>query len=348
MEQVRIGVIGAGRMGRNHSRVYSGMRFVDLIGIHDLHPEVGEEAADLYQTEHYADLDRLLGQLDAVSIATPTPTHFDLATLCIERGIHLLIEKPIASTLEQAEILADMAESRSLIVQAGHIERFNQAYRELKNVVQDLKVLAITLRRLSAYEGSNLDVDVVLDLMVHDADLALDLLGGPPDGISAHGLSALSESIDHVVAQLRYEDGPLVSLTASRVTEQKIRSIEVTTLEAYLECDLLGKSLEVHRSTIGEYLDANLRGVKYRQESIVERIHVPIFEPLFLELRHFVDCILSGSQPLVSARDGLNALRLAMDIQAAAAAQRLRLLSPTPRPKDLPAGQPKLAVASGD
>jgi predicted dehydrogenase len=269
--------------------------------------------AQQYDVPFYENIDDLLKQVDAVSLVTPTPFHFDLAMRCLAQGVHVLVEKPITETLEQAEILTQTAEVSNLIVQVGHIERFNPTFSELRNVLEDLTPLAINLRRLSPYEGSNTDVDVVLDLMIHDLDLVLNLMKQVPTSVNAYGLTAFSGAIDHAVAHLSFESGPLVTVTASRVTEQKVRSLEVTAMEAYLEGDLLNKSILVHRRTIGEYLNNN----KYRQESIVERIHVPIVEPLFVELQHFVESILESKTPRVSARDGLNALRLAHHIRSA-------------------------------
>lgn len=315
MNQIRVGVIGAGRMGQRHCRVYSTLRQAQLVGICDAVPETGRRVAEEYDVPFYRDVETLLKHVDAVSLATPTPSHFSLAMQCLAHGVHVLVEKPIAETVEQAEMLAQAAEASGLVVQVGHIERFNPAYIELKNVLENLTILAVNFRRLSPYVGSNTDVDVVMDLMTHDVDLALDLMGREPIAVSAYGLTAFSGCIDHAVAHLCFSSGPILTLTASRVTEQKVRFIEVTALEAYVEADLLNKSLSVHRRTIGEYLNHNRRGVKYRQESIVERIFVPTLEPLFLELQHFVDCILHGSPPQVSARDGLNALRLVMDIR---------------------------------
>jgi predicted dehydrogenase len=222
----------------------------------------------------------------------------------------VLVEKPITETLTQAESLTEAAEASGLVVQVGHIERFNTAYIEMKNVFENMKVLAVNFRRLSPFEGSNVDVDVVLDLMIHDTNLVLDLMGQEPAWIEAHGLSVFSNTIDHAVAQMGFPSGQMFTLTVSRVTEHKVRAIEVTAREAFMECDLLNKSILVHRHTIGEYLNHNHRGVKYRQESIVERIQIPIFEPQFLELQHFVDSITEHQTPSVSARDGLNALRL--------------------------------------
>ena len=179
-------------------------------------------------------------------------------------------------------------------------------------------VLAINLRRLSPFIGSNLDVDVVGDLMIHDTDLALNLVGKHPISIEAFGLTASDGRLDHVVAHLFFENGPLLTMTSSRITEHKVRSIEVTASDAYLECDLLNKNVLVSRHTIGEYLNYNHKGVKYHQESLVERIQVPAFEPLFSELSHFVECVVEGKTPTVSARDGMDALRLVENIRSQA------------------------------
>ena len=311
METLRLGVIGLGRMGQRHCRVYSNLRRAHLAGVYDVSPQVAERTGRQYDVPHFADLDHLLGSVDAVSLVTPTPTHLPLAAYCLERGVHVLVEKPLAATAEQAAQLADLAEASGLRVQVGHIERFNPAYLELRHVLEGSPVLAIDVRRLSAYESSNSDVDVILDLMIHDFDLVLNLLGREPDEVTAHGLSVRGTSVDHAVVQMIYPTAPLVSLTASRVTEQKIRSIQVTLADAYVECDLLNKTIEMHRSTIGEYVNHNPQGVKYRQESIVERLHVPAFEPLFLELQSFVDCVIDNTTPLVTAADGLRAMQVA-------------------------------------
>ena len=312
MDQLRVGVIGAGMMGQRHCRIYSNMRRAQLVGICDARSEVGSRVAQQFEVPFYENLHDLLLHVDAVSLVTPTPSHFEIAMHCLAKGIHVLVEKPITETVEQAERLTQTAEASNLIVQVGHIERFNPTYSELKNVLEDMTPLAVNFRRLSPYQGSNTDVDVILDLMIHDLDLMLDLVQQEPVMIHAYGLTALSGAIDHAVAHLSFTSGPLLTVTASRVTEQKVRTIEVTAKEAYLEGDLLNKSISVHRRTIGEYLNNN----KYRQESIVERIHVPIFEPLFLELQDFVDCIMEGKAPRVPARDGFNALRLADAIRA--------------------------------
>ncbi len=331
MNQTRVGVIGTGTMGQRHCRVYSNMRHVQLVGLFDAHPETGHQIAQQYDTTAYDSIDHLLDAVEAVSLAVPTPLHFEIAMRCLERNVHVLVEKPITETLEQARALTCAAEASDLVVQVGHIERFNPAYIELKNVLQDLNVMAINLTRLSAYQGSNTDVDVVLDLMIHDIDLACDLIGQEPPSVDGYGLTVYGGALDHVVAHFDLDVPPLLTMTASRVTEQKIRSIAVTALDAFVEADLLNKTILLHRRTIGEYLSQNHRGIKYRQESIVERIHVPSFEPLFLELQHFVGCIREHKPVLVPARDGLRALRLATRIREATTQRRMQVGSKAAR-----------------
>jgi predicted dehydrogenase len=327
MDRIKVGVVGVGRMGQSHCRVFSSLRYAELVGVCDLNPEAGAAVAQRYQVAYYPEVDGLLDDVDAVAIVTPTPTHFGLAMRCLERGIHVLLEKPMTETLAEGQALTAAAEKSACVLQVGHIERFNPAYRELKKVLQDMTLLAVDMRRLSAFAASNTDVDVILDLMIHDLDLALDLVGQEPVQTSAYGLTAFTEGIDHVGAHLAFQSGPLVTLTASRVTEQKVRSIEVTALNAFLETDLLNKTVYIHRRSFGEYLNHSQRSVKYRQESVIERILVPAFEPLYLEIEHFVDCIREHRVPLVTARDGLRALKLAETVREAA---RENLISVNP------------------
>ena len=314
MKQLRTGVIGLGRMGQHHCRIYASQKESHFAGVCDSNLQIAKDFSARYDVPHFHNLDDLLDRVDAVSIATPTPTHFDIAMRCLERNIHILIEKPITETVEDAEQLIQFANRTPALVQIGHIERFNPTYVELKKVLEDAKVIAINFQRLSPYRVSNKDVDVALDLMVHDLDLSNDLTGRDPDSIKANGVISFSSSLDHVVAQLYYLHGPLITLTASRVTEHKIRSAEVTTEDSFVEADFMNKSIAIHRCSTGEYLGKNQHGVSYRQESLIERILVPNVEPLADEIKSFLECIIHHSQPRVSMLDGLKALRLARHI----------------------------------
>jgi len=310
MDQVKIGVIGTGRMGQSHCRVYSNLRHAKFVGVCDVNAELGKEMARKHEVSYFRDVDSLLENVDAVSICTPTPKHYELVMRCLDRNIHVMVEKPFTETLEQAQALKDAAEAKSkLVVQVGHIEKFNPTFIELRKVLEDMTVLAMNFNRLSPFQGSNVDVDVVLDLMIHDIGLIVDLFDTEPISMDAYGFSVFSNTIDHGMAILRYEPGPLVSLTASRVTEQKVRGINVTSKEAFIEADLLNKNISVHRRTLGDYVNHKNSGVKYRQESLIERIVVPAVEPLFLELQDFVSCVSDSKKPQVTVREGYNALR---------------------------------------
>jgi predicted dehydrogenase len=313
METIRVGVMGVGVMGERHCRVYSSLRHVHVVGVADRDANRGRAVAATYGTRYFEDHRQLLAEVDAVSIATTTPSHFDLAMESLEYGAHLLVEKPLTETLEQGQQLVTEAERHNRILQVGHIERFNPAYLELKNVTEGMRLVAINIRRLSPFDLSNTDVDVVRDLMIHDLDLAVNLVGTGVEGLNAWGRSISTSAIDHAVANLSFRDGPIVTLFASRITEQKVRLIEVIAVGAYIEADLLSKSVLVHRRTFPQYLDSD-QVTKYRQESVIERIHVPMAEPLMLELHHFVECVREQRPSSVPGRDGLFVLQLAQAV----------------------------------
>ena len=310
MKPIHIGVIGIGTMGERHSRVCANLPRVQLVGVADPDEERGRKVANRYDTAYFSDHRDLLPQVDAVTIAASTPAHYALAAECLEQGLHVLVEKPITETVEQARQLVRQAGQRGLILQVGHIERFNPAFTELKNVTEDMTLIGVNMRRLSPFDTSNTDVDVIRDLMIHDLDLAVDLVGSELKKVAAWGRSINTNVTDHAVTSLSFKTGPIVTLFASRVTEQKVRAIEVVADGAYVEADLLNKSVLVHRRTFPQYLD-NHRTTRYRQESVIERIHVPMYEPLMLELRHFVDCVRENTPSQVPGSDGLRALLLA-------------------------------------
>jgi predicted dehydrogenase len=316
MKTVRIGVIGVGGMGERHCRVCANLARVELIGVADPNQERGRLVADRYETAYFSDHQTLLPQVEAITIAASTPVHYALATECLQQGLHVMVEKPIAETIEQARQLVQMADERGLILQVGHIERFNPAFIELKHVTEDMTLIGINMRRLSPFDTSNTDVDVIRDLMIHDLDLVVDLVGLELEGITAWGRSIHTGAIDHSVANLSFKSGPIATLFASRITEQKVRAIEIIADGAYIEADLLNKTVLVHRRTLPQYLD-NRHSTRYRQESVIERIHVPLSEPLMLELRHFADCVRHGHPSRMPGLDGLRALELAEAVVSA-------------------------------
>ena len=195
MEQVRIGVIGTGRMGQNHCRVYSNLKNTKFVGVCDVNAEQGRDVARTYEVSYFREVDSLLENVDAVSICTPTPQHYEMVMRCLERNIHVLVEKPFTETLEQAQALKEAAEAKdNLVVQVGHIEMFNPTFSELRKVLEEMTPLAINFNRLSPFQGSNVDVDVVLDLMIHDIALVVNMFTSEPVSMDAYGFSVFSET----------------------------------------------------------------------------------------------------------------------------------------------------------
>lgn len=315
METVRIGVIGVGVMGERHCRVCANLPKVELVGLADLNAERGQQVAAMYDTNYMSDYRALLPRVDAVTIAASTPAHYTLAKACLEAGKHVMVEKPITEKVEQAEALITLADEHKLVLQVGHIERFNPAFTELKNVLEGMPIIAVNMRRLSPFDTSNTDVDVIRDLMIHDLDLITHLVPQTLVGLVCWGRTIHTGAVDHAVASMSFENGPIATLIASRVTEHKVRAVEVIIDGAYIEADLLNKTVFVHRRTFPQFI-GNSQTVKYRQESVIERIYVPMSEPLMLELRHFTDCVRQGRSSDVSGHDGLHALKLAQDVAA--------------------------------
>ncbi len=316
MKAVRVGVVGVGSMGERHCRVLQSLRGAELVGIYDRCLERALEVAARYETTAFPTLQDLAAHVEAAIIATPTPTHAEIALELIERGVAVLIEKPMATSTVEAMAICEAARRRGVLVQVGHIERFNPVYIELKAILETMHPISMIFRRLSPYAVSNQDADVILDLMIHDLDLAIDLVGATPARIYPVGRPVFSDAVDYAVLTMEFPGGEVATLFASRVTEQKIRAIEITAAEAYIEADLLNKGITVYRYTIPSFTNDG-QPVKYRQEGWMERIGIPMAEPLALELQHFVDCVRSGQAPAVSALDGLQAIQLA---------ERIRLL----------------------
>jgi predicted dehydrogenase len=315
MNKIRVGVVGVGTMGQRHCRVYSAMRDVQLVGVADQNAALGGMVAENHETTFYDNWLELLEEVDALSIVTTTASHFRLAQYAIRHGIHVLVEKPLTSTVEQGRELVALAKQHNVILQVGHIERFNPTYIELKKIVGEMLPISVTMRRLSPFDLNKTDVDVIRDLMIHDLDLVTDLFGRDFQPPHVFGRSVYTNAIDHAVVNMSFDSGPIATLVASRVTQQKVRMIEVTTDNAYIEADLLGKSLVLHRHIFSRYID-NQSASTYRQESILERIHVPFVEPLVLELEHFTNCVRNNVSSGVPGSDGLHALELAQTLLA--------------------------------
>lgn len=302
-------------MGQHHVRVLSLLKDIQLVGVCDSNLTRGIEIASQYRTHFYENYQELLLHVDAVCIAVPTKLHHEVGEKCLQAGVHILIEKPIAASIAEAESLVNLAAEVGCILQVGHIERFNPAFRELSKVIQTEKILALEARRLSPYSHRANDVSVVLDLMIHDIDLLLELSASPVVRLTASGtVSDDLGNLDYVTANLGFANGVVATLTASKVTHRKIRCLSAHCKNSLIETNFLKNEILVHR-----HLQANLQPeqqkVFYKQDGITEKVYTSNVEPIYAEIEHFVNCIRGGDRPSVGGEQALKALRLASLIE---------------------------------
>jgi predicted dehydrogenase len=303
-ETTRVGVIGVGSMGQNHARVYRSLPDVELVGVYDADMSRAAEVAEEYGTEAL-ELGDLLDAVDAVSIAVPTRYHYDAARECIDAGVHVLVEKPFVEDPADGRTLVDFAAERDVVLQVGHIERFNPAVRTLMEIVEDLDIIAVTTERLGPPLDREIEDSAVMDLMIHDLDIVLALIDG--DLVSADAVGA--REARYAAANLQFDSGVVAELTASRVTQEKVRRLTISAEEARVKVDYIDQTIEIHRQSAPEYVKGD-GDVRYRHENVVERVTVDRGEPLRNELAAFVEAARAGAEPVVSGEDGLRVLEL--------------------------------------
>jgi predicted dehydrogenase len=314
-EPIRIGVIGVGNMGQHHARVLSLIKDVRLVGIADIDVDKGLELASKYRIRFFENYLELLDFVDAVCIAVPTRLHHSVGMACLQAGVHVLIEKPIAANIAEAESLVNAAAAANCILQVGHIERFNPSFQELVKILKTEEVLALEAHRLSPHSDRANDVSVVLDLMIHDIDLLLEIVSSPVSKLTASGNSASNAGyLDYVTATLGFANGIVATLTASKVTHRKIRCLNVHCKNSFTETDFLKNEILIHRQFHSNY-STEYGQVLYRQDASIEKVYTSNIEPLHAELEHFVNCVRGGEPPSVGGEQALKALRLASSIE---------------------------------
>ncbi len=307
---LRAGVIGVGVHGLHHVKLLSSMENVDFSGIYDIDKDVSTRVASEYDTSSFDTLDDLLVHVDCVSVAVPTSLHHDVVMQCLAMGKPVLVEKPIASSIEEAESMIAEAEKRKLVFTVGHIERFNSAYRSVM-YSEDAPVF-IESHRLAVYNPRGTDVAVVLDLMIHDIDVVLDMVKRPVVNVSAVGVPVVSDEIDIANARLEFDGGCVANLTASRISTRKMRKIRTFQKNAYVSMDFLKGETEVFRLKHGSKPEAEPGALPQLMEGITY-IKYPNdgLNALELELADFIDTVKYGVQPVVTAYDGKRALEVA-------------------------------------
>ena len=316
MQPVKVGVIGIGNMGWHHARVLSLLKDAELVGVADPDPDRGQLAQEQFGCQWFPDHHTLLAEVEAVCIAVPTLLHHSVGLACLESGVHVLIEKPIAASQDEATALIQAAREAGRLLQVGHIERFNPAFRELTKVVANEEVVVLEGRRHSPHSDRANDVSVVLDLMIHDIDLVLELAQAPVVRLAAAGGRSGEGPIDYVNATLGFENGVVASLTASKMSHRKIRSLSAHCRSSLVETDFLNHPLHIHRRA-HEWYSADHGELLYRNDGFIEEVSTTSIEPLYAELEHFLQCVRGRETPAVDGLQASRALLLADLIEQA-------------------------------
>jgi len=329
MKPVRVGVIGIGNMGWHHARVLSLLKDAELVGVADPDPLRGNLAVEQFGCRWFQDYEELLKEVEAVCIAVPTLLHHRVGMACFNAGVHVLIEKPIAATQDEASDLIRAAKDAGRLLQVGHIERFNPAFRELVKVVAGEEVVVLEARRHSPNPDRANDVSVVLDLMIHDIDLVLELARSPVVRLAAAGGRSADGPIDYVNATLGFANGVVASLTASKMAHRKIRSLSAHCRSALVETDFLNRSLQIHRRTHQSF-SADHGELLYRNDGFIEEVSTSPVDPLVAELEHFLQCVRGEEQPAVDGPQASRALLLADLIEQCVEQSNICMTLPEP------------------
>jgi predicted dehydrogenase len=325
MARLRLGVIGVGHLGKEHARILAGLPAVDLIGVADVNEELAHSVAQRLGCRAFSGFRPLLHLVDAVVVAVPTTSHYTVATEFLRCGIPLLVEKPLASTLQEAENLVHLARRQRTFLQVGHIERFNPAFEELQRYLFQPKF--VDCERIGPFTGRSADVGVILDLMIHDLDILLTLVEAPVRSIEGLGLSVFGAHEDVANVRLTFESGCIANMSASRVSPVVRRRMRIWSPEGFVGLDyqksrlsLIQQSEQVRRQGLDPAkLDAASRAMLKeelfgRHLHVLERDCTHKVDQLTRELEHFVDCVRFGKSPRVSGEDGRDAIALATEI----------------------------------
>lgn len=302
---LRTAVIGVGYLGKFHAQKFAQIGGADLIAVVDVDAEARERVAGELGADAVGDYRKLLGNVDAVSIVVPTPAHFEIAEAFLDSGTHVLVEKPVTETVAQATRLIDMARERNVALQVGHLERFNPAIRALETRLQNPRFVESV--RIAPYQERGTDVDVVLDLMIHDIDLIQFIADSPIERVEAVGAAVISDKPDVANARIRFESGCIANVTASRTSLKVERKIRIFQHACYFSADLHQKTVSVYRK--GESMVGPLR-----LPISIEKLECDDDDALRLEIESFLKAVRSGTPPIVTGEDGRQALKTAIDI----------------------------------
>ncbi len=297
--KLRIGVIGTGHLGSLHARIYKGLTNCSLTAICDLDKNRLDQISQELQVPGYTDYKAILDKIDAVSIAVPTKLHYKIAADFLKHNIHTLVEKPFTTNLKQADALIQIAQKNNLILQVGHIERFNSAFNATLKIIKEPKF--IECHRLSPFPHRSLDIGVVLDIMIHDIDIILGLVDSKIKKIESVGVNVLTKFEDIANARITFDNGCVANLTASRVSDETMRKIRIFQEDTYISLDYKDAKANVYKKS---YLTITKKDLPIEKE-----------QPLQKELASFLDCVIKHKEPLVSGTIAREALSVALKIQ---------------------------------
>jgi predicted dehydrogenase len=328
MNKIKVGVVGTGHLGKLHTKMFQSIANCELIGIYDSNPEQAKAVSDELGVPSLTKLEDLFSKVDAVSIAATTTAHYELAKKCFENGVHVFIEKPITTTIKEAEELVALSEKKNLNLQVGHIERFNPALVAMEKYIDNPKF--IQTDRLAQFNPRGTDVAVVLDLMIHDIDIILSLVKSDVVEIQANGVAVVSDHLDIANARLQFANGAVANVTASRISQKKMRKMRIFQRDTYVALDFVTGVSEAYRLVApnAEVFPSQISfgeiGVGERRKKLVyEQPEQKEINALQYELQLFVNSVVNKTKPVVSGIDGLRALKVAQLIIQKIEGQRL-------------------------
>ena len=317
---VKVAVIGAGVMGRNHLKTYKSLQGVELVGVYDIFPEAAQKAADMFGIKAYHSMEEVAQEVDAVSVVTTSVTHADVGEFFLNKGIHCLMEKPLATTEEGCQRLINAAKKNNVTLLVGHIEQFNPAVEQMHKILSNSgKIRALTAQRMSAASGRITDVDVAMDLMIHDVEVVMSLVKSEVKDVHVAAVKTPDHPAgkDYITALLEFENGVIADLTASRITQARVRTLAVTTDTNYIDMDFINQSINVHTQGRMPYVNQEEipDWMNYGLKGSVEQLFIPTNQPLQAELTHFISCVNGQSTPSITGEDALSALRVLWKIE---------------------------------
>ena len=328
-KNIKVAVIGAGMMGKNHLKTYANMQGIKLVGVYDVFPEAAKTAAKTYGIKAFSSMEEVAKNVDAVSVVTTSITHADVGEFFMNKGIHCMMEKPLATTEEGCMRLINAAKNNNVVLMVGHIERFNPAVEQMGKLLSDTsKIRSLTAQRMSAASGRITDVDVSMDLMIHDVEVIQSLVKSPVKNVQAASVKTKESPLgkDYITALLEFENGATANITASRITQARVRTLTVTTDTNYIDMDFINQSINVHSQGRMPYVNQEEipEWMNYGLKGSVEQLFIPTNQPLQAELTHFIKCVNGEATPRVGGEQALDALRVIWTIQ-----EKLGFLSET-------------------